>query len=119
MQWNGHVFETRQGGQQIEKLKNEPDFVAPHAGQVVIGKSAQPAAVNLDLARAGRVQPADQIQQRGFAGAGRPDDGHHLTARDGEIHVFQRRHLAFAAEYFADFGEIDHLLTIMSRNPRG
>ena len=85
-----------------------------HARQVVIGKSAQARAVDFDVSGSRRVQSADQIQQRRFAGAGRSDNGDHLTTRDGEVHIFERRYLAFSTEYFADFGELNHPLAIIT-----
>ena len=99
----------RQRGQQIEELENESDLVAAQARQFVIGEPAQAASVDFDLARRRGVQPADQIQQRRFARARRPDDGHHLAARDGQIHVLQRRDRAFAFKNLADVREADQL----------
>ncbi len=51
MQRNGDVFDARQRGQQIEELENESDLVAAQARQFVVGKPAQPAAVDFDFAR--------------------------------------------------------------------
>ncbi len=114
VQRNGDVFEAIERGQQIEKLKNEPDLVAAQARQLVVGKAAQPAAIDFDFAGGRRVEAADQVQQRRFAGAGRSDDGDHLAARDLEIHRIQRRDLRFPLEDFADLSESNHLLAIMS-----
>ena len=58
----------------------------------------------------GAVEPADQVEQGGFAGAGRPDDGDHLAARDLEVDGFERDHLALAVEVLGDPGEGDHSL---------
>ena len=60
------------------------------------------------VARAGTVQPADQIEQGGFSGAGGPDDGDHLAAGDFEIDGFERGYLALAVVDLGDTGEGNH-----------
>ena len=56
----------------------------------------------------GTVEAADQIEERGFAGAGRPDDGDHLAARDLQVDGFERGDLALAVVELGDAGEGNH-----------
>ena len=44
-------------------------------------------AVDQDLAALGAIKPLHELGQRGFAGAGWPDDAEHLTGRDLQIDV--------------------------------
>jgi hypothetical protein len=50
--------------------------------------------VNPDQSVLRAVDPADDIEQRTFAGAIRTDDRADFSGRDGEINVLQRRHSA-------------------------
>ena len=54
------------------------------------------------------VEPADQIEQRGFPGARGPHDRDHLAARDLEVDGIERDHLALAVEMLGNPGERDH-----------
>ena len=56
-------------------------------------EAAEALAVDVDLARGRPVEAADQVEQRRLAGAGRPDDRHHLAAIDAEGDVVERRDL--------------------------
>ena len=108
MQGQGDVLHAGQRGQEIEELEDEADLVAAQAGEVVVGQVGDGLAVDADLAGAGTIEPADQIEERGFAGAGGPDDGDHLAARDLEIDRFERGHLALAVVDLGDTGEGNH-----------
>ncbi len=67
-------------------------------------------AVDFDFAFAGAVQPADQIQQRRFSGAGGADNGYHFAARDVQVQALQRRHFALALKLLGNAAEMDHLV---------
>src|ERR1035437_2773212 len=108
MQRRRYIFEARQRRQQIEKLENEADFVAPYACQVVIAQGRQSRAVDLDLALDRVIQRADQVQHGRFARAGRPDNGHHFAAPDGQVDVLQRGHLPLAVELFGNSAKNNH-----------
>ena len=56
-----HIFETIQSRQQIEKLKNESDFVAAHASQIIVGKFTEIFAVDADFPGSRPVQTTDQV----------------------------------------------------------
>ena len=108
MQWERNIFQARQRRQQIKKLKNEADLVTPHPREVVVVQGRKRRPVDLDLALSGVVQSADQVQHGRFAGTRRPDNGHHFTARDGQVDAFQRRHLALAVELLGNSAKNDH-----------
>ena len=85
-------------GSRLKNWKDEADLVAAQPGQRRRRKRRERLPVDPDLARRRPVEPADQIQQRGFSGAGRPHDRHHLAAGDLEVHGVERDHLALAVE---------------------
>ena len=103
------VLKTRQGRQEIEELKNEPDLVAPDPRELVVREAGQRLAVDAHLARGRTVEAAHKIEQRRLARARGADDRHHLAARDGQRDVLERGHLTFAGKLFGDAGDIvDH-----------
>jgi N-methylhydantoinase A len=114
VQGNRAVLQASQRRQQVEELKDEPDFVAAQARQFIVGEPAQPAAIDLDFSRCGRIEAANEIQQRGFPGTRWPHNGHHLASADRQIDVFERRNPPLSLEDFADVREINHLLAMMS-----
>ncbi len=61
---------------------------APPGGEVEL---AHVDAVDLDRARVGVVEPAQQLGQRGLAGPVAPDDGQRRAGRDGQVEVPQDR----------------------------
>src|ERR1700731_835424 len=85
----------KRGGarQQIERLKNETDFLVSYVGKFVVIKRADPAASQPVAAGRWRVQASDQIHQRGFAGTRRPHDCHVLTAANIQGHASKRLYL--------------------------
>jgi hypothetical protein len=50
MQRQSYVLHAGQAGQEVEELKDETDFVAAQAGQIVIGEGGQGLALDADLA---------------------------------------------------------------------
>ena len=55
-------------------------------------------AVEQDLARVDLVEPHQQVDQGGLAGAGRPDDRDRLARLDGQRHVLDQRPVRRVAE---------------------
>ena len=87
--------------QQIEGLEDEADFAVADFRELVVVHFADADAVQFVMAGGGRVEAADQVHQRGFAGAGRPHDGDVFAALDFQRHVAQgvdgfRAHLVAA-----------------------
>ena len=59
-----------------------------------------------DAARAGHVEAAEQVQQRGLAGAARAHEGHEVALVDVEVHALQDVQLLAAAP--VRLGEVAH-----------
>ncbi len=76
--------------QQVEGLEDETDFPVADLRQLVVIHLAHVRAVEFIQARSGRVQAAQQIHQGGFAGTGRPHDGHILAALHFNRNIAQR-----------------------------
>ena len=54
-----------------------------------------------DRARAGAVQAGDEIEQRGFSGAGAAEEGEEFAVRDGERNVVDGADDGFAHDVLA------------------
>lgn len=78
---------------EVELLEDETDAVGAQRGQGAVVEPVHLVPVHDEAAPAGAVQGADQVQQCGFAGPGRPDDGDQLTGSDGRCHLSQGMHL--------------------------
>jgi hypothetical protein len=63
------------------------------AGQFIVVEFADQLSVEPVLAFGRRVETADQVHQRGLAGAGRPHDGDVFVALDAQVDAAQRMHL--------------------------
>src|SRR6266508_1132860 len=70
-----HVFLLRENFHQKMKLKNEADEHAPLMCQLVIAQMRYRLRFDRHLAGIGRIEQAENIQQRAFAAARRSDDG--------------------------------------------
>ncbi|KAG1077423.1 hypothetical protein G6F40_017084 [Rhizopus arrhizus] len=83
-----HVFERASIEQQVGVLQDD----AHGAAQIrpgARGQLVQPLAVDLDGSPAGGLQPADQLEQRGLTGAGRPRYENEFSRADAEVDVGQ------------------------------
>ena len=83
------VLEGRQVADEVELLEDEADGAAAHLGELVGGQVGDVVAVQHDGALGGGVHGADDVHERGLAGAGGADDGDPLAARDLEGHVVE------------------------------
>ena len=85
------VFAHRQARDQIVELEHEADMLAPIARQFGIA-----GADELVLAPrawpSGRVEPAENVEQRRLAGARRPEQHDEFALIDVEVDVAQRMH---------------------------
>src|SRR6266446_732162 len=114
MQRQRDVLQGIQRWQQIEKLENEADLVAPDAREIVVGKLAELLALDLDLAGSRTIQAPYQVQKRRFARAGWPDNRDHLALLDLKIHFLERHGFALSFEDFGDFLERDHQIAMIT-----
>src|SRR2546428_10020446 len=81
---DGDVFKRGQRGDEMEELEDESDLFASELRELILAKPRDVHAVDHDIARAWRVEPGDQAEQRGLAAARRPDDGDKLSVGDIE-----------------------------------
>ena len=91
------VVQRGGAGQQVEGLEDEADLLVADAGQLVVVQLADQLAVEPVFALGGRVQAADQVHQRGLAGAGGAHDGDVLVVLDAHGDAAQRLHLLLGA----------------------
>lgn len=108
MQRQADVFDTGEGREQIEELKNKSDLVAADFGELVVGESREIFVVHANRAGRGAIEAADQIEERGFAGPGWSDDRDHFTAWNRQRHVAKGDDTALALELLGDAIEVDH-----------
>ena len=73
-----------------ELLEHEPDAGGAQRGQFPVAQRRDVQPVDAHPSRGGSVQRAQQLQQRGLAGAGRADDRDQFAPRDREVHPGQR-----------------------------
>ena len=76
-------------GQEIEILENESDAAIADFRQLVARDSGNGLAAQLIFAGRRRVEAADKIHERRFAGAGRTDNGHHLAFVNLEVDALE------------------------------
>ena len=84
------VLENVQFGQQIEKLKNKADFPVADMGQLSWRCILYHHAIELDRSLRRGIQTTQNVHQRRFAAARRPDNRHKLATLNVEGHVVQR-----------------------------
>src|SRR5262249_1468763 len=78
------VLKGRQGGDQVEELEDEPDVLAAVEGELVLAAFGEALAPDEDFPRGRAVEPADELQERGFAAARTADGGGDLSGIEGE-----------------------------------
>ena len=85
-----HIAQRVGARQQVECLENKTDFAVADFGELVVVHLAHAVAVQLVFAGGRRVEAADEVHQRGFAGAARPHDGDVIAALDVQRNFAQR-----------------------------
>ena len=97
------VLLGRQHGQQVVELEDEPDVLRAPLRELAAAQRADGHAVDLDGAARGRVESADQVQQRRLAGPRRPHQRQKVALRDFEVDALEHVDaLAAAGEVFVD-----------------
>src|SRR5262245_20301324 len=108
MQRQPDVFDAGKRRQQVEELKDEADLVATDPRQLIVRQAAERFVVDADRSGGRPVEAADQVEERGLAGAGRPDDRDHFTAGNGEGDVLESGDVSLALELPGNAIEVDH-----------
>jgi hypothetical protein len=74
----------------VELLEHEADRGGAQGRQVTVAQPRDVVAQDAHDAGGRPVERAGEMQQRGLAGAGRPDDRGELAGADGEVRPAQR-----------------------------
>ena len=77
---------------QEELLEDEPDLPGPQPRQLAVAQPRRVDPADPDHAAAGPLQRPHDVQERGLARPGGPDDRHQLAPPDGEGHPPQGGH---------------------------
>ena len=85
-----HVLQRRPVGQQVEGLEDDPDPPAAQRRPIPVGQCARVQAVQQVAAGGGGVEQPEQVQQRGFARAGRPGHRDVVARPDHQVGRAQR-----------------------------
>src|SRR5687767_1010133 len=83
-QWQLNVMQSCCACQQVEGLKYKPDFLIANARKLVIVHFRNILACEPILTLRGRIETADQVHERRFAGTRRADDRDVLTLTNVE-----------------------------------
>jgi hypothetical protein len=83
------VFERGELGQQVMKLKNEPNMTVPESHPRRVVHLIDQGISNPNHPGVKRIKPAQKMQQRALAHAGRADDGDHFALFDGQIQTME------------------------------
>ena len=62
---------------------------APEIGEILVGQSVNPAAVETHLPGRGTDQPQQGPQYGGFSRAGTPDQSHAFPREEGQVHLVE------------------------------
>ena len=103
-----HVFQRREGGDEVVILEDEADGVAAEPGKGCVVQGAGFVAFDEEAALGRAIQQADDVEQGAFAGAGRADEGDEFAAFQSEVDLMQHLHLHRGAE-IVGFADIFHL----------
>jgi hypothetical protein len=87
-----HVLGRRRARQQIEALEHETEEMPAQQRALVAPQLADRDALEKIVAGSRRIEAADHVHRRRFAGAGRSHDGGEFAAAEGEVHTGQSMH---------------------------
>ena len=92
-----------QHGQQVVELEHEADIGGAPGRQLAAPELVDAPPVDLDRARRGAIEPADQVQERGLPGSRRAHERHEVAVRDVEVDAME--HLDRLAASVIGLGE--------------
>ena len=100
------AFRRGEARDQVAELEDEADVLAPEVRELLVAPLGQGVIEVVHLARGGRVEPAEQVEERRLA-APRRDQQHHELARvELQRHLAQRDHLHVS--HVLDLGDVAH-----------
>jgi hypothetical protein len=88
-----HIVLRAELGQQMVELVDETQVAVARLALLRRAQAGQILAIKQDPAGAGRVEPAEQMQQRALARARTADDGQGLAGPDVEVNTLQHGHV--------------------------
>ena len=97
LQRQHHVFQRGERGHQMKRLEHEADALRTQARAPVFIQQGEVRAREPDLAGGRRIEPGQQREQRGFAGARGADDGDRLAGAIVERHLANNGQQTFRA----------------------
>ena len=110
------VVLDREGVEQVELLKDEAEIVAAEGGAVGLADGREVFAVEQHLAGGRLVEPGEDIQERGLAGAGFAHDGDVFAVFHAEIDVFERLDRRAAKARRVDLAQAVHFENLHKKN---
>ena len=96
VQGHEHVVQGRCPWQEVEALEDEAQLRRPHHGPLVGSQAAHLPAIEPVTARSWAIEAAQDVHERGLAGAGSPHQGYHFAVGDGQGDTLEHRHVHFA-----------------------
>jgi hypothetical protein len=114
------IFLESHARKEIEGLKNHADGLAAVAREFERGHFGEILAVSDDRAGGGAVEASDEIEQRGFSGAGAAEKGQKFARFDGKGDVVHRTDGGVAKSVVAgDMVELDGWFVVGHRDRFG
>src|SRR5574341_995454 len=103
-----HVLQGRGPRQEVKPLEHESQLLVAQVGQLIAIQAGHVDPVERVPAAAGSVQAAQNVHQRGFAGAARAHHGDEFPPSDPESDVVDRSHFDVAVSIgFGDLLQAD------------
>ncbi|EQG52128.1 hypothetical protein QIW_3908 [Clostridioides difficile DA00134] len=84
-----NVFKDIQHRHQIVVLEDEADFSPAENGKLLIFQCREVAPIHNDIAGGRHIQPANHVQQSGFAAAGGSNNRYKFPLLNREVHTIQ------------------------------
>ena len=107
--WNEDVLKRRQAWDQVKRLENKADLLAPNTCQAVLAHCRDLVVVNKNTAGARCVESGYQPEQRRFTAARRTGDRDELPVGNIERNIVEYRKILNAGtDGFCDVFELDH-----------
>jgi hypothetical protein len=104
-----HVAESTFIPEEVERLKNEADFLVPHSGQLAIVELGDVPAAKKVCPKAGPIEAAHNVHQSGFTGARGPGDCDELACIDFQTDFIDGTDFDFPHEICLRYVEkLDH-----------
>ncbi len=118
LQRNSDILQRRHRGDELERLEDDPYLPSAEPRQGVFVEAREIAPVDEHLAGIGPLEAGQRHQQRGFAGARRPDEADRLAARYGKAYLLEHMDARRArAEGEIDILEFDDRPLHVRRGP--